>query len=679
LDIDKIVINLSDSELNSATKSVLAKGLNFAVAPQRIPVEDIITGVETGIYKLSSDDAETVRQLTCDILRKAKPPISNISTDERTALKQLKLNKNLSILPADKGNVTVVMNTKDYKDKIRTLLDDTDTYKIHNRDPITYLEKTTRSKILASTIDQNRQKSLIPRAHSSQIPKLYGLPKIHKSNVPLRPIVSAVGSPTQALAKYLAWRLQPYVEQANSYVKNSEDFITKILNVDVERDDILVSFDVVSLFTNIPVQEAIDIINNKLDLPDDIIDLISHCLNNTFFQYEGQIYKQTKGTPMGSPLSPVVANIFMIELEERAILNAEFKPDMWLRYVDDTFIIWKHGHDRLKDFLTYLNTLHTSIKFTMEVEADGSLPFLDVKVHKRDNNKLGHTVYRKPTHTNRYLNAASHHHPAQIASVAHTLIERARRLADTEHRDQEVKEVSSILAANGFSRRIIKSAIHKRSKSPKEKETSKGRVFMPYVRGTTDKICRMLRRYGIDSVFDTDRKISNCLRGVKDIVPLESQGVYEIPCGSCDLTYVGRTNRKISTRRAEHQLDVKQRKTTSTLATHVMTEGHVIDFPNTRTLSRLNNESCRIYREAIEIEKRLTMNARDDALRLPNAWKPVLHSYNTNMCSRPAPAMNPSVARAETAVPPHVEVPRMMTRSQLRARNEERRQLDHSS
>jgi hypothetical protein len=81
--------------------------------------------------------------------------------------------------------------------------------------------------------------------------------------------------------------------------------------------------------------------------------------------------------------------------EERALDFAPHNLHCWFRYVDDTFVIWPHGPDKLKDFLN-----HHCIQFTMETEIDGHLPFLDIDIYRRPNGSLGHTVCRKSTHTN---------------------------------------------------------------------------------------------------------------------------------------------------------------------------------------------------------------------------------------------------------------------------------------
>ncbi|XP_033609345.1 uncharacterized protein LOC117282715 [Cryptotermes secundus] len=122
----------------------------------------------------------------------------------------------------------------------------------------------------------------------------------------------------------------------------------------------------------------------------------------------------------------------MKDFEERALDSAPHKPICWFRYVDDTFVIWIHGPDNLKGFLNHLNSINPCIQFTMETESEGHLPFLDIDIYKRPDGSLGHTVYRKPTHTNLYLNAKSHHHPSSKQAALSTLVHRARALCDQE-------------------------------------------------------------------------------------------------------------------------------------------------------------------------------------------------------------------------------------------------------
>lgn len=96
-----------------------------------------------------------------------------------------------------------------------------------------------------------------------------------------------------------------------------------------------------------PNNEAVEIIKNKFDLPGYIIDLISHCLKTTYFRFNKEWYKQIDGAPIESPFSPVIANLLLTYFEEHALETAEYTPKAWLLYVDNTFVIWSHGHEKL--------------------------------------------------------------------------------------------------------------------------------------------------------------------------------------------------------------------------------------------------------------------------------------------------------------------------------------------
>ena len=286
-----------------------------------------------------------------------------MTSNEKKAIRNLYADQNILILPADKGNATVIMKTEDYNNKIKELLDP-NTYKKLKRDPTDSIVRKTNSLVKASSIEPDIQKRIIQS--EALPPRMYGLPKIHKANVPLRPIVSAIGSPTYNIAKHLTTMIQPLIGQTDSYIRDSAHFIEKIAPLTVKPDDLLVSFDVVSLFTMVPIDESLQLIKNHF--PEDICALFHHCLKTTYFQYNEEFYEQTDGVAMGSPLSPVIANFFMEKFEQKALNSAQKKPSCWYRYVDDTFVIWSHGREELDEFLKYLNSIHPKIQFTMEIE-----------------------------------------------------------------------------------------------------------------------------------------------------------------------------------------------------------------------------------------------------------------------------------------------------------------------
>ena len=213
--------------------------------------------------------------------------------------------------------------------------------------------------------------------------------------------MSNIGAPTYKLSKHLSGLLNPLIGKSVHNVKNSFHFIEILKSLRTIPGDIMVSFDVVSLFTKVPVDETITLLNRHFK--DEDLALYKHALTSTYFCVDGQFFEQTDGVAMGSPLSPVIANFYMEESEKNVIETATHKPACWYRCVDDTFVIWPHGQKRLMKLLEHLNGINKNTQFTMETEAEGHTPILDIDMYRYKDGSLGHKVYRKPTHTNLYL------------------------------------------------------------------------------------------------------------------------------------------------------------------------------------------------------------------------------------------------------------------------------------
>ena len=237
---------------------------------------------------------------------------------------------------------------------------------------------------------------------------LYGLPKIHKSDFAskfqFRPIFAAYSSPSFKLAKFLVPVLNCLT--TNQYtVDNSYTFVDRLKDFTDVQDLTMASFDVENLFTNIPLFETIEICLNTLfkDIHDTVIglnrilfkSLLELSVLNSIFIFAGKFYKQIDGLGMGLPLGPTFANIFMCFHEVSWLTNCppDFKPIFYNRYVDDTFLIFKHP-SHVKLFFDYLNLQHNSIKFIMELESNNSLSFLDCNITK-SNGRFQTSVFRK--------------------------------------------------------------------------------------------------------------------------------------------------------------------------------------------------------------------------------------------------------------------------------------------
>ena len=329
---EKWVLNISSKPLTVNEKSALQKGMNFAIAPKKIPTAEFVAAVEDSITKLSAEEKLTVRARVSEVLSRAHPPASNIPSSEMKALQDLRKDKSRLIISADKGNCTVVMDRKDYDEKVKELLGDESTYKVLKKDPTKKTERDMNGILLKMKREETIGENLYKRLHSSDglPPRFYGLPKVHKNGCPLRPIVSFISTPTYNLSKHVAKILKPLTGNSDYTVKNSTEFCESITDIKLLDDDVLVSFDVVSLFTSIPVDVAISVAHNRLindeNLQDrtaipitDIVKLLDFCLSTTNFQYDHKHYKQIHGTAMGSPVSAIMANMVMEDLEERAL------------------------------------------------------------------------------------------------------------------------------------------------------------------------------------------------------------------------------------------------------------------------------------------------------------------------------------------------------------------------
>ena len=181
-----------------------------------------------------------------------------------------------------------------------------------------------------------------------------------------------------------------------------------------------VSMDIVNLYTNIPVLETLTILKENLTRTgilnkkqiEELLSLLQIIVQQNYYTHDNKYFNQKEGLAMGSPLSGRLAEIYMNYYENKFLLSDynrfHDKIVSYTRYVDDTFIVFNGTHTQVDMFFKFINDINRNIKFTMEMETNNSLNFLDVSVLKR-NNHLGFKIYRKPTTTDIVINAKSNH------------------------------------------------------------------------------------------------------------------------------------------------------------------------------------------------------------------------------------------------------------------------------
>ena len=156
------------------------------------------------------------------------------------------------------------------------------------------------------------------------------------------------------------------------HVHNTKDFVEQLKDIRLKHGECIISYDVTALFTSVPVQPVVSIIQQKLANDKDlqqrttmsikhVISLLEFCLRSTCFVFQGQYYEQVQGAAMGSPLSPIVANIFVEKFETEALETLLHPPSLWKGFVDGTFVILEAQNK--DEFFNHINSIASNNLF----------------------------------------------------------------------------------------------------------------------------------------------------------------------------------------------------------------------------------------------------------------------------------------------------------------------------
>ena len=501
------ITNLSTYTLSVHEENVLKKGLSFVPVYKKEP-HDYVTSTNAFLKKLETSaffsrpgqiardkfardkfwiknkhwEAPTpqlpeYRQLRDEMLEYSHATNSltdtiedNMLPEENAALNQLLYNKEITIKPADKGGSIVIMDTKNYIKTALEHLEDTTIYKRMNRDETkdiatlidTYLSHLLYSYQLDFDIVEKLRPDTQPRT-----PLFYYLPKIHKQGNPARPIISGCNSPQDRMSEFMTKILTPISKEQRSYLRDSMQLLQIIDQLpNLDDDQFLVTADIKSMYTNIPhdegIQTALEAISQYHEVtppytpkPAIIEKMMEFILERNTFQFLNNYYLQIQGCAMGTKMAPSYANIFMTKLEEQLTHTWDSRMQLWKRYLDDIFFIFRGQLHHLQQFEREANELHHTIKFEFE-ESKKQVNFLDLCIYKDTNGKLQTTIYRKPCNKNLLLHYKSDH-PIQLKnSIIYSQAIRLKRIiSEPKVLERELILLRKIFLARGFPKHII--------------------------------------------------------------------------------------------------------------------------------------------------------------------------------------------------------------------------------
>jgi len=537
--------------------------------------------------------------------------------------------------------------------KIEDVLNDTNTYTLIKKNPIKSIELNLNN-FLKNWLHKDfitKQQFYKLRSSDSLLPKAYGLPKVYKNNIPFRIIVSSINTALYSLASYLQDIISNSLEHTMSNVANSFELYKSLHNKKIRDNDVLISLDVTSLFTNVPLDLAIDSISRRWPSiqqktkisKNEFLSAIKFVLTSTYFTFNNKIYKQTFGTPMGSPLSPVIADAVMRDLETVCLSKINCQVTLYYRYVDD--IIMACPSDKVDFIVSTFNGYHERLNFTIELEDSRCLSFLDLLL-TIDDNTIQIDWFHKDTFSGRYLSFFSSHPLRYKIGTLYSLIDRAFLLSHPKFHQKNIEFVINLLLDNGYpldfifdkTNNRLRSLINNRKKTAitnsvnlnesNDSTDSKKIIVLPYINNISELIASTINKANYITGYRVLNNLREFIKVHKDKNELFSNNnvVYKIHCKDCSASYVGQTKRQLKTRVKEHSNNYKLTPSRHSVITeHILKYSHSFDWEKIEILDTEPNFFKRSVSEMLHIKEQLNgINAQKDTDLLDEAYHDIL-------------------------------------------------------
>lgn len=520
--------NISSTNVLDYVNSTLSLGPNFGLPYKykEIPIIHKLSSIENALYK--NENADEIRAKMVNITTNYLQNYKRSKHSDKLLLAMVnKTKKYLSdnhviVINADKGNKTIILDQREYESAMDKLLNDDTTYIKTSRDPTNRIEKKVNNLItnwrLNNKIDDEKERYL--KTYNSVASAIYGLGKLQKKkpneDIPLRPVVSTIQSPTYKLSKLIAEVFGKMSNESPYHVKDSWQFAEDVRKANIPDGYKLISLDVTSLYTNVPAALCSKAIKKRWQqikphtflTQKQFLEAVNVVTTESYFRYKDQFYLQVSGLAMGNSISGFLTNMVMEDLEETSLSKLPFAVPFYRRYVDDIIAaISLNGSDVITN---QFNKYHRRLKFSVEEEANASINFLDMTLNRRNDGGIDTAWYQKSIASSRYLHFRAHNPMTHKRNVATTLTDRAIALTNPK----DLKRVKELLEGNGYPKsfvsNIVKNRVDKYYNNGGEKREQKNRfISAPYVPGLSERLKKSLNGYNLTLSCKTQNKIGN--------------------------------------------------------------------------------------------------------------------------------------------------------------------------
>jgi len=408
-------------------------------------------------------------------------------------LNMLQKDRQIIIKEGDKGAGICIANFVDYHETVRKHLQEKSATGIPYYKPISKAEVKKITKSIEQSLNDGLKKGyLTSQEHKAMSPtnkgpaRMYHTFKVHKKTTdaklpPTRPIISGSGSYTENISLYLSHHTASLVEEGKSFLKDTGHLLRILEQMNESKtlppNAVPVSIDVRSLYQNIQHKDGIEAFTRALDKRTDksvptnfLVKLIDIVLKNNVFEYDEDLFIQNCGTAMGTRTAPNYANLYMNEIDER-IQDEDLlaRIYLFLRFIDDILIFWTGTEQELVNWLSRINAMFPTIKFTADFNfQEKTVNFLDLTITQKDG-FIRTDLYRKPSDTIKYLLPTSSHPSHICKNIPLSLAIRVRRNCNEQEDTQKrMIELKDMLLRRHYRPNSINFAIEKAMQIPRK-------------------------------------------------------------------------------------------------------------------------------------------------------------------------------------------------------------------